>query len=176
EPDLIGAFHNNDAAAVDFLFRKYYVQLVSFARGITGSLVEGEDIVVETFLKLLRKRKDFTGLNNIKSFLYVTCRNACLDYLRYVKTDQKYRENKYLSSIVMDGEEYDVADYEQYDYGRMNAEIMQAIAEEIDSLPKRAKEVFWLIFFNKMTLREIAEHLGLHVNTIQTEKAKALNL
>lgn len=167
ESALLAAFSTGDSDAIDFLFKKFYLSLVDYAMHFTGNTQEAEDVVAETYLKLLKKTTSFAGLQQIKNFLFLTVRNACIDHLRELKVNQKYqREATYLSNASNGGE--------SYDYHRMDTEVLQIIAEEIDRLPQRAKEIFSLIFFQKKSLKEVAEMMDVHVNTIKYEKTKAL--
>jgi RNA polymerase sigma factor (sigma-70 family) len=55
--------------------------LCFYAERFTGNQPEAEDIVVDSFLKCYRRRDQFENLENIRSFLYVTVKNASLDHL-----------------------------------------------------------------------------------------------
>ena len=45
--------------------------------------------VQDAFLKVWEKRADFYFVAAIKSFLYMSVRNACLDYLRHQKVQRR---------------------------------------------------------------------------------------
>jgi len=59
--------------------------LFFFVNSMINNRQQAEDIVAESFTKLWRQRETFVELNNIKAYLYVITRNACLDYLKHIK-------------------------------------------------------------------------------------------
>jgi len=48
-------------------------------------------------------RNTFESLNNIRTFLFVTCRNACIDYLRFLQKQRTvHKEIQYLEEMEVD--------------------------------------------------------------------------
>ena len=140
---------------------------VLFCYQLTGIRDEAEDVVVESFLKLLSKKQDFDRLADIRSFLFTVVRNACFDYLRRNKTKNKFREELMLAG---EGTEQWVQDEE------MTAKVLQLIYTEIESLPPQCRMVFKSIFLHSKTTAEIASELGLSKQTVLNQKSKALHL
>ena len=167
EDKLIEAFRNGDETAVKQLYDQYYRSLCYFAISLTGIHDEAEDVVVESFLKLLSKKQDFDRLADIRSFLFTVVRNACLDYLRRNKTKNKFKEE-----LMLAGEETEqwVQDEE------MTAKVLQLIYTEIESLPPQCRTVFKSIFFHSKTTEEIASELGLSRQNVLNQKSKALHM
>ena len=85
ELKILTAFKNRDAKAFAYIFRLHRKALVYFAEKLLGIREEAEDIVADSFMKLWAKHGDFDSFPAIKSFLYVTTRNACFDFLKYSK-------------------------------------------------------------------------------------------
>ncbi|WEK35065.1 MAG: RNA polymerase sigma-70 factor [Candidatus Pseudobacter hemicellulosilyticus] len=165
----IAEFQRGSEKAISHLFRLYYRGLVYFADNIISNRKEAEDIVVECFLKLLKKSGDFESLANIRSFLHVATRNACYNYLQSVKVGvRSQRELAYLQ------------DPEQptygTDYAKIDAEIMETILEEVENLPPQCRQVFKYLFFERKTTQEIADLMGLSVKTVRNQKARAIQL
>jgi RNA polymerase sigma-70 factor (ECF subfamily) len=57
-----------------------------------SSQQDGEDLVKDTFVKLWQTHADFDTPQNIKAFLYITTRNACLNFLRYLQVKESSRK------------------------------------------------------------------------------------
>ncbi len=70
------------------IYHSHYQALCFYAEGITGHTQSAEDMVTETFIKLLRGNNSFDTLSQVKSFLYTITRNACIDLLRKEKRQQ----------------------------------------------------------------------------------------
>ncbi len=71
--------------ALNYFFGQHYQPLVYFAYRLTQNEEEAEDIVADCFAKLWEKREGFQTAENIKAYLYISCRNVCLTYLRDLK-------------------------------------------------------------------------------------------
>jgi len=167
ELKIIAAFKLKDAKAFAHIFKLYRKALVYFAEQILGIREEAEDIVAITFIKLWEKHDHFDSLPALKSFLYVTTRNACIDFLRYSKRasaskkDYSYWANNREDEIL---------------HIMWDAEIFTALEREIELLPKKCREIFKLAFFQGLPTNEIAGKLELSVKTVRNQKARAVHL
>jgi len=81
----INAFRNGDDPSLSYFFKLYSKSLGYFAFRLVQDKLEDEDITEECFVKVWERRSDFKTEENLKAFLYISCRNACLDYLRRIK-------------------------------------------------------------------------------------------
>lgn len=165
----ISAFQRSDPKAISQLFGLYYRSLVYYAGSIINNTGEAEDIVVECFVKLMKKPGDFGSLQNIRSFLYVATRNACYNYLQYLKVDARSQKELQYLHDPLSGEAGP-------DYARMDAEIIQAVLQEVENLPPQCRQVFKYLFFKQKSTQEIAELMGLSVKTVRNQKARAIQL
>lgn len=158
-------FRNGDEQAIRKLYTLYYRPLCYFNQKIINYSQEAEDISTETFLKLLQKRKDFESLSEIRSFLFTTSKNACLDFLRKEKRHNKSHQEISLLSPL---EELFV------DQEMISAKVLQSIYAEIEILPNQCQQIFKSIYIEGKTTAEIAEEMGISTQTVLNQKAKAL--
>lgn len=167
EQQLIRRFRAGNESAVTDLYGMYYKGLVYFARRIVEHAGEAEDIAQDSMVKLLGKKNDFDRLSDIKSFLYVSVRNACFNYLKARdRHELSHRELRYLTP---EGEES--ADTEM-----LKSRVLAEIYQEVAALPAQCGEVFRLLFIHKLTTAEAAERLGLSPQTVLNQKARAIKL
>ena len=71
------------------IFDRYYLPVKSYGFQYVEDDEIIEDFVQDAFLKVWEKRADFYFVAAIKSFLYMSVRNACLDYLRHQKVQRR---------------------------------------------------------------------------------------
>ena len=95
---LIKEFRTGNRNAFEEIYNRHHLQLYYFARKLTGNPEVAAEIVSDTFVRLWTLRAGFTTLERIKSFLYLTARNACLDYLR---TDQSTFEQNIIEAELL---------------------------------------------------------------------------
>jgi RNA polymerase sigma-70 factor (family 1) len=165
--DLIEKFRNGSENALKEIYELNFSSLCYFADQLIKNLGEAEDIVVETFLKLLKKKTDFKNYAEIKSFLFTAVRNACFDFLRKAKLVDK---SKIELSYLAKPDEY-FGEQEM-----ITAKVLQAIYEEIEHLPEQCKIIFKAIFIDNKSTSIIAEEMGLSPQTILNQKTKALHI
>ncbi len=163
--DLINGFRNSDEAAIRHLYDLHYRPLCYFAEKLINDKTEAEDIAVDTFLKLLPKRNDFNKLEEIKAFLFTATRNACFDYLRKAKRQDKVKREFELFPISEDvfGEKE-----------MLTSKVLQIIYAEIGNMPAQCKKVFKSIFIEGKTTSVVAVEMGISNQTVLNQKAKAL--
>lgn len=170
DTELFRAFHEGEADAVQSIYQLYYKPLCFFAQRFTEDHDAAQDIATDSFIKMLDKRLDFQNLSNVRSFLYLVTKNACLNQLKANKRhDAAHRQLKFLTA---EGEEA----VDQVKEELLRLEVLQAIHAEIELLPGRCKEIFKLLFIEELSTDEIAQRLDISPQTVRTQKARALQL
>jgi RNA polymerase sigma-70 factor (ECF subfamily) len=165
-PDLIIEFQKGDPHAFTYFFQLHYRPLCYFASQLVGSQPDAEDIVKDTYVKLWQKHTDFATPQNIKAFLYITTRNACLNFLRHLQVKESSRkELLYLEEEK--GQELIVNQM-------IRAELMQEIYTEIEKLPEKRRMVFKLAYLEGLKNDEIADQMRISIHTVKEHKGKAL--
>ena len=166
DPNIIDEFKRGDSGAFAVFFHLHYRPLCYFAAQLVGDQSEAEDIVKDTFVKLWHKHRDFESPENIKAFLYITTRNAGLNYIRHLQVKDAFRkELAYLGEGK--GEELVLNQL-------IRAELLQKIYNEIEKMPEKRREVFKLAYFEGLRNEEIADYLHISVHTVKEHKGKAL--
>jgi len=149
------------------VFRKYYAPLCIYASKYIKDLDVAEEVVQELFYKLWEKRDKLNINVSLKSYLYRSVYNGCLQYLNHRTIEIKY-EDYYRKH----NKEYNNDASESV---RMQ-ELNDIINNTINSLPERCRKIFLLNRYEGLKYREIAEKLSLSVKTIEANMGKALKL
>lgn len=162
----IEAFRKGDALTFEAVFWLYYRPLCYFGVQLLKNEAEVEDVVKDSFVKLWHKHTDFNHLAAIKSFLYITTRNACLNVLRNAQVKETvHQELAYLSEQKVD---------EPMLNQLIKLELMQEIYNEIENIPEKRRAVFKMAYLEGMRNEEIATLLNISIFTVKKHKAKAL--
>lgn len=158
----------NTPVLFDFevLFNKYYAGLCYYAYKFVQNKEVSKDLVQDVFVKSWDKRNDFNTELSIKNFLYVSLRNSCLNYLRHSVVEKKFIE---LSDI-------DAHENEKGLSNLIKAEVVMSLREAIDKLPEGCRMVLKLAYFEGLKNDEIATELGISVNTVKTQRQRAMKL
>ncbi|TWV15726.1 RNA polymerase sigma-70 factor [Bacteroidaceae bacterium HV4-6-C5C] len=143
------------------LYNEYYKALVIYAANFLATTDTAEDIVQEIFATIWEKKISFISLQSLKTYLYNSTRNAALNYLKHQNVETGYIQ--YMLDTYKEITEEDTNEEEVY----------RILFKSIDQLPPRCHEIFVLHMEGKKN-EEIAQALGLSIETVKTQKKRAL--
>lgn len=147
-------------------FMKQHLHALTFhAYRICRNKEVAEEIVADTFSKLWQRKESFEQEINIKSFLYITTRNACFDYMGSVQKRTSSQSIELDESLVL-------RDADPLTH-LIHEELIQSLVEEIKKLPERQAEVFTMHHFEGLSTDEICMRLNVTPNAVFVAKKKA---
>lgn len=162
----IVGFKEGNPDAFKLIYKRYHKALCFFVKSLTGDTFESEDIVAETFVKLWNlKNNGFDTENNIKAFLYITARNASLNFLRSKK---RHVENNREYVYLYDDESvpFEIP---------ADLQLVELVQLALDQLPYRQQEIMRMILFEGLSDDDVAERLNKSPKTVRNLKAVAVN-
>lgn len=164
ENNLFIQIKKGDKKSFETLFKTYYAALVHFAKSYLSDQDECEEIVQAFFLKLWEDRKKINITISVKSYLFSSIRNRCLNHLKHEKIKQAYESH----AIQTHQNEINVSDH------FIEPDLMEKINRFINELPPRRKQIFILSREHGLKYREIADELGISIKTVETQMGHAL--
>lgn len=163
--DWIDDIRDGDHQAFEKLFKQYYSPLTRFAWRYVNSKAIAEEIVQEVFADLWDNRTDWSIELSLRSYLYKTVKNRCLNYLEHQKVEEKY------DSKWMDRKDNPTIDFEDE---LREEQVKEAIKEAIEALPERGKMTYKLHRYDGLTYQEIAEVMGVSPKTVESQMTRSL--
>lgn len=141
--------------------------MVLYAARFMDTRADAEEIVQDVFVKFWEKCSSLSPDSSIKSYLYRSVHNSCLNAIKHEKVKDGYKQHviQFLESSYQDDVEFNDPDV-----------IRNRIHGEIDKLPPRCSEIFKLSRFEGLKYQEIADHLGISVKTVEVQMGKALKV
>lgn len=160
--------------AYKFLYDHHYQILCHVASQYVKDDFLAETIVGDVIFYMWEVRETLNITTSLRSYLMTSVRNRCLDYLK----SQQCQHEMYMSSPRF--QDFPVLNYikgDDYPLGKLlekelEGEIMMAIAR----LPEDCRRVFHLSRFEEKKYNEIADELGISVNTVKYHIKRALVL
>jgi len=166
--DWLTAFNKGNSSAFRIIFENYNKLLFTCAMQLVKDKEQAEDIVSETFTKLWQRHDVFQTEEHIKAFLFVTTRNASLNYLRHIQ--RKTASQSELSYLQKDKDDHDVIT------DMIEGELLRKIYPLIETLPTKCKTIFKLIYFEDASTDEVAEKLHITPRNVLNQKRRAIQL
>ena len=164
---LLDGLKNGLESAYEELFMTYYAQLVVFARKILGDEDLSREMVQDVFVMFYEKREVLNIHTSLKSHLYQTVRNRCLNE---IKRNQIRRDHH--SGIFIDKKNQEA----YFDDKMQETELEARIFSVVGSLPKQCKKIFEMSRYEGIPNQEIADELNLSKRTVETQISKALKI
>jgi len=149
----------------EILFKQYYTELCNFALKYTKNNEDAEEVVQDVFYKIWEKRSFINIKISIKSYLYISVRNKCLQNINHKKIVRIYE--KYIDK--QDNTEASTP-HENLVY----EESIEIFNEALNTLPERCIEIFKLSRFEGLKYKEIAKKMSVSVKTVEANISKAL--
>ena len=118
------------------IYTEYAPMLIRFAEKFVSGFF-AEDNVHDVFLKLWDKQVFRLPENDLKRILYVSVRNACLDYLRRMNIEQEVIDHRALQ-LKLDELDF----FEASDELFMREDLLELLMKKIAELPERSQEIF----------------------------------
>jgi RNA polymerase sigma-70 factor (family 1) len=165
---IIADFKEGSKEAFAAVYKSHYAALFFFVKRFVTDRAEAEDITAETFIKLWKIRHNFNSHQNIKAFLYITARNACLDCLR-ARQRSTGMQQEMLYLLL---QQNDIT----FIHDEIKADVLMQVKERIEDLPPKCKQIFKMAFFERLKNAEIAAKLGLTLQTVKNQKVRAIKL
>ena len=138
--------------------------LRAYLHGRFPTLTDQDDIVQDTYSRLLRAR-EAGEIRHPKAFLFTTARNAALDFFRRRRAISLENVTHFDDSPVLE-EQPDVAEQVS------RAQELTFLADAMCTLPDRCREVIMLRYYDGLSYKEIAERLGVSLETVKTQMAR----
>ena len=139
-------------AALSILYRRYSQRIYTYCRKIIGDSTTAEDLLQETFVKVLESGRQQRAIENFPAYLMTIARNLCLSHRARSKRQFVEVEDFHLS--------YRDVPYEQ-------RELLQLIQASLELLPEDYREAFVLREYNGLSYNEIAEVIGESLDVVK---------
>ena len=165
EEKIIRYLKEKNAECVKMIFDNYYQVLCLFALRFVHSFEDAEDVVQEVLVNFWEKKRGTVFEGSLKSYLFGAVQKEALYMIRQ-SGRLIFEEIGNYSDVLLD--EVSVEREEDINARR------EKLRKEIQLLPEKCREVFIAIVLEGLSYKEVADKLGVSVNTVKTHYARAL--
>jgi RNA polymerase sigma-70 factor (family 1) len=166
EKDIIQFLHHDNQDGLKSLYKLYYRPLHYFVKQYVKDHQTSEDIVAETFIKIWENRLKFSSLDSIRSYMYISSKNASINHLRKISTksenidindleNQLFEDSDFLNKLI-------------------RTELLKSIFDEVEKLPTKQREILKLTYIEDKSIEEICTLLNMSESAVYTNRSRAL--
>lgn len=165
DEQLFGLVGQGDGQAFKLVYEKYHKQLYVLAYRYLMDRERAEDAVQNVFAKLWEYRDRLNIGISLRNFLFTMTKNHVLNVIR---DENAALEKQY--ELAQRIAEYDDDLVEKLE----KQERMSLFYDAVEKLPPQKRQICKLKVEEELSNKEIAQRMGLSVNTIKTHYAEAL--
>ena len=158
EDKLIKRIEQGDVTAADELIKAYYPEILKYCIWHAPNKTLAEDATQETFLKAIRYMDKYVHRGMFRAFLYKIASNTCIDMWRKQESIKE----------VPEGMEFEQMEMSYEESGFTEVQALLDLQRMIRILPEEQREIVILRFGHNLTIREIANILGIPFRTVQS--------
>lgn len=172
ESELIARATQGDRSAQAEIVNQHERMVYNLALRLVGNEEDAENILQETFLKVLESLSTFKGNSQLSTWIYRIATNFALMHLRskkktFVSIDEyPLDEMQNFESFYQKNEEDPLKNV-------INSELREHLSEAIEQLPPKFKTVFVLKDIEGLSLKEISSMLSMSLPAVKSNLHRA---
>ena len=143
-------------------FETFFIPVYTLMQRYTGERELSRDFTQEAFVRGFEHWGEFETEENAKAFLYTVARRIYLDHCKHQKIENQYQNR------------VNEENTEEYDFLKevTQQEVSRILYDAVDKLPSQTRSII-LLNLKGFNNTEVAERLGVSVNTIKSLKKSA---
>lgn len=144
------------------VYKEYEIKVRSYIRSRVGNPEDIDDLCSEVFLNVMRGRDSFSGEPKaLSSWIYMITKRTVAMF---------YRKHRFTGEIPED-----MADGTDIEEQAINAETLDLLADALEQLDRRLRDIIILHYYGEKPLKEIAAAMGMSYPNMKILHKKALN-
>ena len=164
---LIEGLTRRDKIVFDYIFNYYYSSLCVFAMQYLDNRNAVEDLVQDFFVYFWLNSPRLQIKSSLKSYLFTSIKNRCLDYQKHHQITKRYREYLLFSGELEDN---------SMEHVFAESELRQLIHKSMSKLTPRCREIFELSRLSGLSNQEISNELGISKRTVELQISNSLKI
>lgn len=144
------------------LYTEYRKKVTGYVFGKLQNRHDAEDIVSEIFLKVYEKYSSYDGERaSLSTWIYTVTRNTVIDYFRSNKSEEELPKD------------FSCGDLEEDEF--LKKESLHELGRALAELDERSRALIIFRYYKEMTLKEIADRMGISYAYVKILHKSALH-
>jgi len=155
--------HQNEKTQFSAIYDEWRLRLCYFAFLQLKNMESAEDVVQDCFISLWIRENALTDILSIKSYLYRSVYNACINK---IKVSRKVFGLEESIPIIDNDEDIEAC--------IMRAELYGKLYNAVEKIPDKCSQVIKLYYFERLKIRAIAEKLNITIYTVKSRRQRGI--
>lgn len=157
-----------DKQAFTAIYRRYWEDLYITAVKALRNKTEAADVVQDVFLSVWNRRNELNIQGSLAAYLHTSIRYKCIHYI-----EKNITRKDYLLQLAEVEVSYYAATAE---VNLQLKEIQETVNRTVAKMPPKMQDVYKLSRQEHLSYKEIAENMGISVETVKKHIQHALQL
>lgn len=162
---LLLRLRDEDPAAYDALYLKYYKLLCVSAYFFLKNEQEARDLVQNLFLDIWDKKLYLHFHEDVKGYLFRAVKNRCINHIEKLQTQNRHR--KQFAAIQ---DEYSLPASEQ------PTEQYEELYHALEEMPNQKRAAIQFVYLHGKRYNEAAHTMGISINSLKTHLKTGLRI
>jgi RNA polymerase sigma factor (sigma-70 family) len=161
--EIIECLRNRQSYVVRYLWERYIPMVRLMVSRTGGTFEDAKDVFQDSLIIMLEKidSREFALTCRFKTYLFSVCENLWKTVLQ-----KRHAASNYINRRIIDENETDISEAME---NRLYEEIFTEVFETLDTSSKNILRLFW----QDVTLQEIADKLGYQYGYVKKKKSEA---
>ena len=175
EQEFINQLKKGEDGAFRTLFDVYYHLLFCVANQYVKDDFTADTIVGDTLFHIWEQRNTLSIETSLQAYLIRSVRNLAINHLKQTFLEREISLENYNDTPESILQGLFISD--EYPLGALlEKELSERIHTEIDKLPAETRQVFILNRIQGLEYKEVADQIGISVNTVKYHVKQALSI
>lgn len=170
EKALLAEIARGDKQAFTIIFNRYQRDLYLFSKSLTKSKDVAIEIVQEVFIKIWTNREQLDHVENFGGYLNRIVRNHSLNTIKKIARKARVQSGNPIEQEDFGNVVADEGTLQQLDYN----DAMRVLNAALQELAPQQKQVYQLCHVEGMKYEEVAQMLGISIETVRVHMKRAL--
>ncbi len=152
------------AAIIDWeaVYKQYEPKVRAYITGRVGNAEDIRDLCADVFCEVMKQKDRFSGEEKaVSSFIFVITKRTVAKFYRSYRPTDEVPE--------------DIADETDIEQQTIDAEMLDRLADALEQLDERLRDIISLHYYGGKTLTEIAAAMGMSYPNMKILHKKALS-
>lgn len=174
---LVDRFKEGDQSAFDEMVRRYWDRIYSMVLQLLRNQQDAEEVTQDAFIRAHRGLANFRGDSAFSTWLYQIATNLARNRYWYWWRRKRDKTISFDAPVSADSEtslaEIFPGEAETPEDVAVTSEFVERVAEGMEQLSEKHREILILRNVQNLSYEEIAETLGISVGTVKSRIARA---
>lgn len=159
---------NSDKTILSKIYITYADKMFRYGMSIIADKDFIKDCIQDVFVDLWKYRENLSNTDNIKFYLFKSLRNKIYNLSAKEKKSSSLDKKKLQTVLTSSHEDMLIDD-------QRDKHIQQALANGLENLPQRQREVIRHLYFENHSYEETSEVMSINIRSVYTLAWKALS-